>query len=200
MFKVNKLIIISFFFLISLFLVKFSYAALEKFYLLTLTYNNGSIQLKNVNVLPGIISQANQGGNYRAELISNLNKFLYKITFDVPTLTSIHGEDFDYTTGKVTSKETKLDTLDIVFNIPYSPNGKEIDVYDSENKKILTISVAHFAEVSPTPISPTPQYKVTKLEKGTSTSWVIGGGILLFAITAIGIFAYLKTKKPQNLL
>ncbi len=191
--KLTRLIAISFFLLIFIFLVQFSYAAQDKFYLLTLTYNNGSLQLKNVNVFPGTISQANQGGNYKAELISSSDQFLYKVNFDVPT--SIHGEDFDYTTGKVTSKEAPVDNVDIVINVLYFPNGKEIDIYDPQNKKILVISVAHFAEVTP---SPTPPFVVTKLEKGLDLSWVIGGVILLFIIVTISFFVYLKYQKPQN--
>lgn len=198
MLKPSRLTVIFSLLLIPIFLVQFSFAAQDKFYLLTLTYDNGNIQFKNVNVFAGIISQANQGGDYRAELISNSDRFLYKTNFDIPT--SIHGEEFDYTTGKITQKEVELNNIDIILNVPYFPNGKEINIFDPKNKKILTISVAHFAEVTPTPISPTPPFAVTKLEKGIGVFWIIGGGILLFVIITIGVFVYSRFKKPQDLV
>lgn len=192
--KVFLFIVLS---VVAILLSGIAFAQENKFYQLALTYSKGNIKAKDVIVLPGDISKINSGGDYRIELMSFSNTSLYKTNFDIPT--SFHGEEFDYTTGKVTGKETTLDTLDLVLNVPYFSNGKKIDVYDPKSVKILTIPVQHFAEITPTPISPTPQYKVTKLEKGIGGTWIIAGGILLF-VTIAGGLIYLRFKNRGDLL
>ena len=115
-------------FLIELFLPSSSFAQSGKFYQLTLNYDKGNLKLNEVVVYPGEISVVNPGGSYKVELLSLSNTSLYTTNFEITT--SFHGEEFDYTTGKVTSRSITVDNTDVVINIPYFPNGKEINVYD----------------------------------------------------------------------
>lgn len=190
---------------ISLFIVTFlfflfsasAFAQESRFYKLNLVSTQEKLQLKDIAVFPGSISAVPSKGDYRYDLLSFTGLVLHSDHFNVPPSTrSIR--IFDPETGNSTFESIEQNSISITLGIPYFPNGKEIEVYDPQNKKILTIPVVQFAEITPTPISPTPQYKVTKLEKGISVPWIIGGGILLFVIIAIGIFVYLKFKKPQN--
>lgn len=155
----------------------------EKFYYVKLLYNQSKLALENVSVLPGSISQTQQGGNYRFDLLSLNGKSLYSNKFIIPF----------YLLRQQTEGE-------IVLTAPYFSDGKEISVYDVKNIKILEIPVIQFAAITPTPISPTPEFKVTKLEKGIDLPWIVGGVILFLAIGVISIFIYSRLKKPQNLL
>lgn len=172
--------------------------AQDRFYHLNLFYSKGELELKSLAVIPSENPQAFQEGEYRLELNSFNKELLHTNRFQITLLT--HGEEIDPETGKFISKTLAQDSSEISLRIPYFPNGKEIDIYDPDNKKILTIPVAQFAEITPTPISPTPQYKITKLEKGISTPWIIGGGILFILFVSTGVFVYIRFKKPQNLL
>lgn len=181
------LIIFSFFFFPSP-----TFAQENKFYNVNLLYDKGKIDLKNIAVLPGEISQVAQEGEYRFELASLAGTILYSNRFEVPL--SIHGEEIDPATGGFVSRTITQDQANIVVNVPYFPNGKEIDIYDPENKKILTIPVQHFAEITP---SPTPVFKPALAENNG------GGNILLYiGLGALGFgvayAVYLKFKKPPN--
>lgn len=119
--------------------------SLNKFYQLSLIYNNGDIQLKNISVLPGDISQAPQEGNFKIELVSFSNSILYKSSFDIPS--SVHGEEFNFTTGAITkSLQADLSTVDFVLNVPYFSNGKQINIYNANGSRSLEVMVLQFAK------------------------------------------------------
>lgn len=118
----------------------------SKFYHMNLSYNAGKVELKNIAVLPGEISQVPQEGEYRFELISNKGTVLYSDRFSVPLV--IHGETIDPETGEFKSTSVALDKTEIVINIPFSENGKVINIYDARNAKVLEISVVAFSEAS----------------------------------------------------
>ena len=193
----NKIIFISVFVLFFILFPVFSFAQGSKFYQLSLNYNKDNIALKSIVVLPGEISQVNLGGSYKIKLLSFSGSVLYQSNFDVQT--SIHGEDFDYTTGKVTPRNIDVDNLDFILTIPYFPTGKEIDVYDSKNTKILTIPVQQFAEVTP---SPTPAQKfvptVAKKSGGDNLFLFLGLGVLPLGIGAIAYWHWRSKKKIDN--
>lgn len=178
------------------FFVNSAFAQQGKFYNLSLAFNNGSLGFKNVVVLPGDISQANLGGSYNLQLLSFSNALLYKTNFDIQT--TIHGEDFDYATGKTTSKSLELDNVDFIINVPYFPNGKEIDVYDPQNKKVLVVPVQQFAEVTPTVI-PTQSFTPTAEKKSGGLDPILITGVLSFAAGVI-LLLFWQFKKKKDLL
>lgn len=171
----------------------------SKFYQLSLSYTQGKLELKSITVLPGTISQIPKEGEYKLELLSISGSSLYVNRFKTPS-SYIHGEEIDSQTGRFVTKTIKKDEVGIYLSVPYFSNGKQINVYGQNGTKVLEIPVIAFAEVTPTPIAPTPQYKVTKLEKGISMPWIIGGGILFILFISAGVFVYPRFKKPQNLL
>ena len=179
-------------FLITIFMPVLSFAQSSKFYQITLNYDKGSFTLKDTVVFPGEISKATQEGAYKVELLSFSNTSLYTSNFDIAT--SIHGEEFDYTTGKVTSQTITVENTDVVINIPYFPNGKEINVYDLESKKVLTFSVEHFSEITPT------QAQVSKPAetaiKDKSLLWI--SAVLMFIPVVLGLVFYIRHRKSQK--
>lgn len=160
----------------------------SKFYNANLLYDKGKIELKDIAVLPGEISQIPQEGEYKFELISFAGTILYTNHFNVPL--SIHGEEIDPTTGQFISKTIKTDNVEFILNIPYFPIGKSINIYDSKNINVLEIPVIGFAQVTPTPIKKSP-FNNPNLIIFLAP---ILGGIAIFA--AIVIFK--RHKKPQN--
>lgn len=184
------------------------FAKEQRIYDLILKYDKGAVTKQSLIVTIGIFNEVKDQpeNGYRLELKSFDNKILYsqKFNFDLTNAFSPPPKGtFDDEGRQISIPEQKiiiLDEAEIELIFPFSPDGKQIDIYDSSNKKILTISVAHFAEVSATPISPTPTIVITKLEKGIGLSWIIGGGILLFVTIAVGLVVYRRFKKPQDLL
>lgn len=201
-YKLIIAILIVFLFVPSVFAIE------QRVYDLTLKYNKGVIVKQSLIVTIGAFNEVKDqpDDGYRLELKSFDDKILYsqKFGFDLSVAFSPSPPGTFDEEGRQISipKENTIvfDESEKELIFPFFPNGKQIDIYDSKNIKVLTIPVMQFAEVSPTPISPTPQYKVTKMEKGIGTPWIIGGGILLFVITAISGFVYSRFKKPQNLL
>lgn len=119
----------------------------DKFYQLDLFYDNDTIQLKNIIVLPGSISQATQKGNYEIKLSAFSSNILYTSSFSIPV--SIRGEEFDPATGTFASKVIQSDKLNFTLNIPYFSNGKTINIYYPNSTKVLKIDVGYFAQTCP---------------------------------------------------
>lgn len=192
-------------FLILFLFVPSVFAKEQRVYDLTLKYDEGIITKQSLIVTIGVFNEVkDQSENsYRLELLSLDNKIHYAHNFSFDLVADFSPPPpgtFDEKGRQISiPRENTIifDEAEKELIFPFFPDGKEIEIYDPENKKILTISVAHFAEITPTPISPTPPIIVTKLEKGIGAPWIIGGGILLFAITIVGVFIYLRFKKPQ---
>lgn len=161
-----------------------------KFYHVNLLYDKGKIELKNIAVLPGEISQVPQEGEYKFELISFSDRVLYTNSFEFPL--SIHGEDIDPKTGQFISKTVKTDNTEVIVNIPYFPDGEMINIYDSRNTKLLEIPVIGFAQ-----ITPTPSISITSISEKQNTKIflipILGG-----LIAVISIFVYLRFKNRKT--
>lgn len=188
---------------ISLFTVTFlfflfsasGFAQEGRFYKLNLVNTQEKLQLKDIVVFPGSISTVSTQGNYKYELLSLTGSSIYANHFDIPPSTrSIR--IFDSQTGQSTFETVKEDSVSIVLAIPYFPNGKEIGIYDSQDKKVLTIPVGHFAEITPSPV---PPIVVTKLEKGSNTLLYVGLGGLVFGIAFVA-YLFIQSRKKDNQL
>ncbi|MBI2028787.1 MAG: hypothetical protein HYT07_04225 [Candidatus Levybacteria bacterium] len=153
----------------------------SKFYHINLLYDKGNIELKNIAVLPGEISQVPQEGEYIVELISGVGTTLYIDHFQIPL--TIHGEEIDPETGEFTSISVNLDSTEIVLNIPFFPDGKVINIYDSQNTKVLEIPVEGFSK------APDISSKTSFFDKANTKIFltlIIGGLVVLgtFFVTA----------------
>lgn len=170
----SVLVLLASFFL--LFLVRAN-AQGSKFYYIKLSYVQSKIELKDVGVLPGTISEVQREGNYEFKLLSLTGNALYANRFSFP--------------------EFLGDSAEIALAVPYFPNGKEIDIYDSENKNILVIPVRQFSEITPPPISKTQEINptLTKDNGGGNLFLYIGlGGLALGIAFAVYLF---RTRSPR---
>lgn len=154
-----------------------TFAQEAKFYHVNLSYDAGKIELKDIAVFPGEISQIPQEGEYRFELVSLTGTILYTDHFDIPL--SIHGERIDPNTGEFVSRTITTDNTEIVLNIPYSPNGKTINIYGSSNSKVLEVPVIGFAQITP---SPYLKSILTKLDSKVVLVIIFGGAIIAASI------------------
>lgn len=171
------------------------FAQENRFYKLNLVYTQGKLALENVAVFPGSISTVSREGNYRYELLSLTGSSLYRDYFSIPSSTR-SVRIFDPETGEFTFEVLKDDIVSVTLGIPYFPNGKEIDIYDSNNTKILKIPVIQFAKITPTPtqaLNPT----LAKDGGGNKTILYIGLGGLVFGV-AFAVYLFRQSRRKSN--
>ncbi len=125
------------------FLAATAYAAEEKFYELTISYENGVLSVKEITVKPGSLSQKTDEGSYKAQLISFDGSVLYSKKFEI--ITVIRGEEFDLNAGTIAARETKLNETNVTLQLPYFAEGKQVNIYN-KNIKALEIPVLQFAD------------------------------------------------------
>lgn len=162
----------------------------SKFYNINLLYDKGKISLENIAVLPGDISKPSKEGDYRIELISLSGSSLFTDYFQIPL--SIHGDEFDPKTGQFVAKIIKTDNAEIIVNIPYFPDGKAINIYDSQNTKVLEIPVIGFAQVTPTPSKP---HETSVLDQPSVKILLIT--IVIGLVVFVTIFLFIKLRRSK---
>lgn len=148
------LLIIGFLFFIPFYLWA---APPQPVYLLKLRYDKGVVIKESVVVQEMFFQEAkNQPGNgYLAELVSFSGQKLYSLKFDFPLIVfpAPPPEWFDkngnqvYFPKKGEGGPEVLDEAGIELLIPYFKDGKTINIYDLDNKKILSVDVGYFAKV-----------------------------------------------------
>lgn len=164
----------------------------SKFYNINLLYDKGEIELTNIAVLPGDISKPSKEGEYRIELISLSGSSLFTDYFQIPL--SMHGEEFDSKTGQFVAKIIKTDNAEIIVNIPYFPDGEKINIYESQNTKVLEIPVIGFAQVTPTLTrAPTKAPETSVLD--TPSVKILLITIVIGLVVFVTIFLFRKLKK-----
>ncbi len=175
------------------------FAKEQRVYDLTLKYDKGTITKQSIIVTIGIFNEVTDqpANGYRLELKSFDNKILYnqKFSFDLTGVFVAPPGTFDGNGRQIFVPNENTITVDqadkeIIF--PFFPNGKEIDIFAPDNKKVLTISVAHFAEITPTP--PTPAITTKKLTE-SNLFLIIGGYVVILAVVGL---VYWKIKSKEN--
>lgn len=135
-------------FLFSVMLLSMSvYAAMDHYYEIALHYNRGEISLQALRVLPVTSEERKENlpGGFIAEVKAAGNEVLNVTFFDVPLV--VLYDFFDNGTGEATGGGIlELNETDVLLSIPYFPNAKEINIYDSSMTKKLTIDVSPYAK------------------------------------------------------
>jgi|SRR3989344_503687 len=126
-----------------------AYAQTNHYYEINLEYNRGEITLNSIQVNPLLDENdlENIEGGYIAEVKSFDNEVLNLTFFDIPT--TIIYDNFDPETGEaIGGGIIELNETEAIINVPYFKNAKEINIYDSEINKKLTIDVSDYAKDS----------------------------------------------------
>lgn len=125
-----------------------AYAQTIHYYEINLKYNRGEITLNSIQVKPVIDEEdlENIEGGYIAEVKSFYDEVLNLTFFDIPT--TIIYDNFDEETGEaIGGGIIELNETKAIINVPYFENAKEINIYDKEINKKLTIDVSDYAKV-----------------------------------------------------
>lgn len=125
-------------------------------------------------------------------MISNKGIVLYKDHFSVPLV--IHGETIDPKTGESQSTSVNLDKTEIIINIPFSEEGKVINIYDANNARVLEIPVAAFSEAS----KPSGVKSIFGKFDPKVLLVIVGGAIVVFASIFV-LFLRGRPKKEENI-
>lgn len=120
------------------------------FYEIKLTYDNENITYNSIQVKPAISSSEieNIVGGYVAEVINFNDEILNYTFFDIPLTIlydSINPETEEIDSGGIIN----LNKTEVTIKVPYYENAKEINIYDKNITKKLTIDVSYFSKEIP---------------------------------------------------
>tara|TARA_Y100000310_G_scaffold295904_1_gene327693 strand:- start:1167 stop:1799 length:633 start_codon:yes stop_codon:yes gene_type:complete len=136
-------IIIIIMLLISLNLV----SALDHFYEIDLEYNKGRLSYDSIKVKPLTIEDeiSDEGGRYFSIITSFNNETLNLSVFDIPT--TIFYDTIDSETDLINGGGTlELDQVNKTIKLPYYENAKEINIYNLNFSRVLSINVEEFSK------------------------------------------------------
>ncbi len=120
-------------------------ASEEKVYILSLNYVKGDLFLDNVLVKLGYSPdrKIQPDTGYMAEVISFKGNTSHFFKFGVP---NVMASDSFPPDGEPTGGINHLDKVDFALVIPYSGNGKAINIYDENGTKKLSVDISRFSE------------------------------------------------------
>ena len=131
--------------LVTIFFVSNSVLALEnKIYLLSLHYDQDSIELNEISVKTGYAPdrRVQPELGYKTELISFTEEVLYSFRFESSVLEC--SDTFDPETEEMSGECVQLEEGNIILLIPYFEDGKTINIYDSDGNHVLSVDVSKF--------------------------------------------------------
>lgn len=176
-------------------------ATISHYYEINLKYKNGDIILKSIQVKPLIDQKDLQNieGGYIAEVISFDNEVLNLTFFDIPT--TIIYDNFDPETGEaIGGGVIELNETEVTIKFPYFENAKEINIYDNNITKKLTIDISDYAKNKITQQEAAKEIqqkekqimpKIVIEKKGYYTIYLL---FLLFIIMLIMVYLYKRKK------
>ncbi len=122
----------------------FTQAEEQKFYEISLHYDNGILGFDNdISVKPGIAGRVAGLGDYRADVVSFRNETLYSENFGISTL--LIADVFD--SGRIESRSIEIGESIVILQLPYFKDGKSVAIFSPAGRNILEIPVMQFAKV-----------------------------------------------------
>ena len=115
---------------------------LDKSYMVTLDYNNGSIAIEKLFVTNSSSQEIKEGEEYLGKIISFDGNVLSSFNFRLP-------KEWHVSSGLEISTADNLErpsALNYTLNLPYFEDGKTLEVYDLEENKLSSMLLAPFAE------------------------------------------------------
>jgi hypothetical protein len=115
----------------------------QKIYFLSIEYDNGSLTLLDIRTTEGFPSAyTNRTTSYRAELISSDKKILHTGYFEIPNIIHIP-PPLDQAE---TPEYIYIEKVNFSISLPFHKNAVEMNIYDKENKQLLSINLSSFAD------------------------------------------------------
>ena len=188
--------------MVLVFLVTFSLAEINQYYKIELHYDQSNVSYVSVNVEPFSKEIEELGADYLAEVVDYQGQVLNETFFSFPNI--ILWDGIDEKTGKINSGGIiVLNKSKTTVYLPYSETAKEIQIFDENVEKILTIDVSDLSKKVPQNITKNQNKKweqqelkkVNQKVAGTNfVRWVLIGIGLLVLIVVVGFVLYKKRK------
>jgi hypothetical protein len=168
----------------------------QKIYFLSIEYDNGSLALLDIRTTEGFSSlDSNRTMSYRAELVSFDKKILYTGYFEIPNVIHIpppidQAESPDY---------ISIEKVNFSISLPFDKKAVEMNIYDNENKGLLSINLSSFADYcGDERCSTTENADICPKD-------CVGGGkvneiifyLVIVAVMVIILLTILRAKKPK---
>lgn len=175
----------------------------QHYYVIDIVYNHGELSYTDLRIEPSQIEIKTPEGTYIAELVSTENEILNLTFFAIP-LTIIY-DIADQETGEIISGGvTEFNESEVTLYVPYYNNVQEINIYDWDLNKKLSIDVSSYAkeaaEIVEEEIVPKEVEKVSEgvveipIEEGLSYVLVVVALIIFLIFSIIVIKRKLQEK------
>ena len=177
-----------------------TFARIEHWFEIQLRYDNGNISYYSIQVKPVTTESKieNIPGGYIAEVVSYNGEILNLTFFDIPLI-------IEYDNVDVQSEEIvgggliNLNKSEVTIKVPYYENAKEINIYDKNITKRLTIDITDFSKITALKKEEKiiqPEEKIQIEEKKVKKNYLLYAILVLF-IVLIFIFLIKKLRKQD---
>ena len=130
---------------LGIFLISFASANSQNYYKLNLNYDQGQINISNLNIESAENTIENYFGFYIVEIRDYRNEVLNFSFFEVPN--KIIWDGIDEETGEIDSGgEIELEEVEFEIFAPYYPNAKEIIIYDEELNELDSVDISMYSK------------------------------------------------------
>ncbi len=120
----------------------------QNYYDLELNYDTGILNLSSVEISFSDYLKNPSFGFWVAEVVNYPDEILNLTFFNIPN--QIFWESIDNETGEINEGGIiYLDNFTFNLEIPYYKNAKEINIYNEEFEKVLTIDVSMYSKEKP---------------------------------------------------
>lgn len=179
----------------------------NKIYDINLSYDKGNISLISEILVrdgyaPGRKIQPDAG--YKSEILSLTDNVLYSFKFEIPN--KICSDRMDPKTKEVSGGCVLNDKANFALIMPYFENGKVINIYDADGKKVFFASVEHLAktcgdsicqeyetgQTCPADCSPAAGKEKISMK-------LIAGAAAVVAVIVVAAIVIAKRKKNNNI-
>ena len=185
-----------------LFLLAFSISAEPThYYKIELNYDNGEISYLSIAILPSEKRLENRGFTHIAEILSVENKAINVTLFGFP-LTRI-STFVNPETGLIESEQTTyFNQSKTTLYLPYYHNAKQINIYDLNLTKKLTIPVSQFSQIESdiqiNEINGLEESEDKTIQNKSIKKVIIPISFILILLTIIIVIVILKNKKNKS--
>ena len=188
-------------------------AQIDHYYNINLVYQQGDLSYKTISVEPSEEKLKTPEGDYIAEVVSFDNKILNLTYFDISTkmfIDSVSPETGEIDYGAI----IELNESEVTLYVPYYENAKEINIYDWDLNKKLSIGVGSYAketavteeieevekveEVAEKKVVPEEKIEEEKPIKKVLFGVLIGIGMVILLIFILMVFFRKKKVSSEN--
>jgi len=123
-----------------IFLISIVFAENSKVHIISFKYEDGKLIFDDKLIKYGYSPDRRLIiGNYKCEIVSVDDKVLYSFNFDIPLKGFV--DISNITTGELSGGIVRLDKTRFALVLPYFEKAKEMNIYDSNNIKLLKVDV-----------------------------------------------------------